>query len=93
MDQVITQGSGLGRKLKNRSIVLSVHRLGLQNILSGLTKDRGRSIYKCLQMFGFYLASLTSFCGEKSTSSVDEGKSVDVIFLDFSRIFHTNSLS
>lgn len=97
MDQVITKGSGLGRKLKNGSIEVSVHHLGLQNILSGLTKDRGRwlkrgrSIYKCLQMLGFYLANLTSFCGEKSTSSVDEGKSVDVLCLDLSRVFHTNS--
>lgn len=41
MDQVITQGSGLGRKVKNGSVVVNVHHLGLQNILSGLTKDRG----------------------------------------------------
>lgn len=42
MDQVITQGSGLGRKLTNGSIMVSVHGLGLQNIFSRLMKDRGR---------------------------------------------------
>lgn len=46
-----------------------------------------------LQMFRFYLANLTSFCDEKPTSSVDEGKSVDVISLDFSKVFSTNDLS
>lgn len=97
IDQVITQGSGLGRKLTNGSIVVSGHSLGLQNILSRLMKDRGRwlkrgrSVYKCLQVFGFYLVNLTSFCDEKSASSVDEWRSVDVICLDFRKVFSSNS--
>lgn len=38
------------------------------------------------------LANLTAFCDEM-TSSADEGKSVSVIYFDFSKVFSTNSQS